>query len=121
MHRYSLKPQSPALVEPSSNPLKTSDSEPVTALSSELAFIVIEENPSANTNLKNEQDAGATSVSAEPSLIEVYWEEPIDQDPANPMNWPSSRKWMNIGVLSSITFLTCVPTFPIQATPFRYT
>ena len=37
---------------------------------------------------------------------EVWWEEPADQDPENPMNWPASRKWATIAVLSSITFVT---------------
>ena len=36
----------------------------------------------------------------------VWWDEPADQDPTNPMNWPDSRKWVTIAVLSSITFLT---------------
>ena len=38
----------------------------------------------------------------------VWWNEPADQDPENPMNWPSRRKWTTIGVLSGITFLTYV-------------
>jgi hypothetical protein len=53
---------------------------------------------------KNEEDV--TSVEAEGSFIQVGWEEPESQDPANPMNWPSGRKWLNIAVLSYITFLT---------------
>lgn len=36
----------------------------------------------------------------------VGWEEPSDQDPENPLNWPTRRKWSIIGVLSFITFLT---------------
>jgi hypothetical protein len=53
---------------------------------------------------KAEQDVA--SVEAETSCIEVSWDEPEHHDPANPLNWPSTRKWMNIGVLTSITFLT---------------
>ena len=34
----------------------------------------------------------------------VDWEGP--DDPQNPMNWPSRLKWGNVGVISSITFLT---------------
>lgn len=33
----------------------------------------------------------------------VWWDE---QDPENPQNWPDSRKWGIIGVLSMMTFLT---------------
>ena len=40
--------------------------------------------------------------------FDVWWDEPADQDPANPMNWPMSRKWATIAVLSAITFLTLV-------------
>ena len=29
-------------------------------------------------------------------------------DPRNPMNWPESRKWINVAVISSITFITLV-------------
>jgi hypothetical protein len=53
---------------------------------------------------KTEHDIA--SVEAETSYIEVSWDEPEGHDPANPLNWPSTRKWTNIGVLTSITFLT---------------
>ena len=52
--------------------------------------------------VKREEDG---TIDHDPDLI-VWWDEPADQDPANPMNWPSSRKWGTIAVLSSITFLT---------------
>ncbi|KAH8595870.1 major facilitator superfamily domain-containing protein [Bisporella sp. PMI_857] len=35
----------------------------------------------------------------------VWWDEPEDQDPANPMNWTSTKKWTNISVISVISFL----------------
>ncbi|KAH8658203.1 major facilitator superfamily domain-containing protein [Xylariales sp. PMI_506] len=35
----------------------------------------------------------------------VWWEEPEDRDPENPMNWSSARKWTNIIVISLISFL----------------
>lgn len=38
--------------------------------------------------------------------LDVYWDEPIDQDPANPMNWSSTRKWIIVATVSFITFLT---------------
>jgi hypothetical protein len=56
------------------------------------------------TNLED-----GTDIEVEPVSLEVYWNEPVEEDPANPMNWPSRKKWANIAVLSSITFLTFVP------------
>ncbi|KAH8585651.1 major facilitator superfamily domain-containing protein [Bisporella sp. PMI_857] len=41
---------------------------------------------------------------AEGSELEVWWND--DKDPANPQNWTARKKWSNIAVLSSITFLT---------------
>ena len=35
----------------------------------------------------------------------VWWDEPIDQDPENPMNWSLSKKWVNILTISTISFL----------------
>ncbi|KAL1980636.1 hypothetical protein VTN96DRAFT_3887 [Rasamsonia emersonii] len=40
------------------------------------------------------------------SEFEVWWDEPADQDPANPMNWSNVRKWTIIATVSFITFLT---------------
>ena len=34
----------------------------------------------------------------------VDWDGP--EDPQNPINWPASFKWVNIAVISSITFIT---------------
>jgi multidrug resistance protein len=36
----------------------------------------------------------------------VWWDEPVDQDPQNPMNWGAVRKWVTIAILVFITFLT---------------
>jgi hypothetical protein len=36
----------------------------------------------------------------------VWWDEPAEQDPANPMNWATRRRWTIIAILSFITFLT---------------
>jgi hypothetical protein len=107
---YNDAPIMSLLEAPSAAPIelkvKTEDVEPA---SSQLPFTATNQKPRSLTKTENEESAAdATSVSAEPSIIKVYWEEPVDQDPANPMNWPSARKWMNIGVLSSITFLTLV-------------
>jgi hypothetical protein len=36
----------------------------------------------------------------------VWWEEPADRDPANPLTWSAKKKWGNIAVLSGLTFVT---------------
>lgn len=55
-------------------------------------------------------DKGATAKTSatadETQRYIVSWEEPEDQDKANPMNWPSSKKWRIIALLSFTTFLT---------------
>jgi hypothetical protein len=43
--------------------------------------------------------------------FEVWWDEILGQEPKdtkNPINWAEKKKWSNIAVLSSITFLTSV-------------
>lgn len=40
----------------------------------------------------------------EPGIV-VWWDEPEDQDPENPMNWPSKMKWANILTIAVISFL----------------
>lgn len=35
----------------------------------------------------------------------VWWEEPEDEDPTNPMNWSSTKKWGNICTISMISFI----------------
>lgn len=47
-----------------------------------------------------------TKSSDETTNFKVGWNEPADQDPENPMNWTTRRKWSIIGILSFITFLT---------------
>ena len=37
----------------------------------------------------------------------VDWEGP--EDPQNPMNWAANMKWVNVAVISSITFITLGP------------
>lgn len=60
--------------------------------------------PSASLNSKRETDGGAAPAEPGSDLI-VWWDEPEDQDPENPMNWSSTRKWVNICVISIISFL----------------
>ncbi|KPM38567.1 putative transporter [Neonectria ditissima] len=47
-----------------------------------------------------------SNSSHETDNFKVTWEHPSDQDPENPMNWTTGRKWSIIGILSFITFLT---------------
>ncbi|KAL5358521.1 major facilitator superfamily domain-containing protein [Aspergillus floccosus] len=48
---------------------------------------------------KNGESAGT-------SEFDVYWDEPADQDPENPMNWSTARKWSTMGMVSFVTFLS---------------
>ena len=59
----------------------------------------LEQNAVSNT--EGEKVNGENS-----SEFDVWWNEPADQDPANPMNWTNKKKWSNIAVMSAITFLT---------------
>jgi hypothetical protein len=70
----------------------------------------LEKNPTYDDAVKNSADANGVTNDGEPSVsaYSVYWEEPVDQDPENPLNWPSRRKWGIIGVLSFLSFLTYV-------------
>ena len=36
--------------------------------------------------------------------IMVWWDEPVDEDTANPLNWSSTKKWTNI----------CTPQSPMR-------
>jgi len=37
--------------------------------------------------------------------IPVWWDEPETEDPANPLNWSSRTRWLNILTVSFISFL----------------
>ncbi|OBT55453.1 hypothetical protein VE04_04619 [Pseudogymnoascus sp. 24MN13] len=64
-----------------------------------------DENDGANTppssNSKNESD-GDVPAELDPGFI-VWWDGP--DDPENPMNWSSTWKWVNICVISVISFI----------------
>lgn len=60
--------------------------------------------PSALLPPKDET-AGETTHLEPGSEFVVWWNEPADQDPENPMNWSSRRKWFNIITISVISFL----------------
>ena len=47
------------------------------------------------------------SVEIIPNPNLIQWNEPENEDPSNPKNLSTSRKWMHVGILSSI-FLTYV-------------
>lgn len=65
----------------------------------------INANPlSAPLNPRHEINDGAASAEPGSELI-VWWDEPEDQNPENPMNWSSTKKWANILVISVISFL----------------
>jgi hypothetical protein len=57
------------------------------------------------TRNSNHESNPRTALTEPFSDLIVWWDEPEDQCPENPMNWSSSKKWMNILVISLISFL----------------
>lgn len=55
-----------------------------------------------------------TPVEDDPNIVD--WEKPIDQDPANPMNWSEIKKWVNIAIVSLLTLITFVTPLSIPST-----
>lgn len=51
-----------------------------------------------------EKEPEATTKQVDPNIVD--WNGP--NDPQNPINWSEKRKWGNVAVIASITFLTCV-------------
>ncbi|KAI1503170.1 major facilitator superfamily domain-containing protein [Biscogniauxia marginata] len=62
--------------------------------------------PEVSNEGKEDLEAGTPvrPVTAEAGQKYVDWDGP--NDPENPMNWPISRKWMNIGIVSLMTVVT---------------
>ncbi|KAK8251252.1 major facilitator superfamily domain-containing protein [Phyllosticta capitalensis] len=57
---------------------------------------------SSSLNLPERYEPAAEEpYAADPNVVD--WDGP--NDPANPMNWPKSRKWLMISVVSALTFL----------------
>lgn len=46
-----------------------------------------------------------SDTTADPGGLVVYWEQPESEDPENPLNWSSKRKWAMIGILSFLSLL----------------
>ncbi|KAF2669663.1 MFS general substrate transporter [Microthyrium microscopicum] len=67
----------------------------------------ISTNIRAGTRHSDEEKGSITpniSVGTDPN--EVWWDEPENMDPHNPMNWSSQKKWGQIAVLSYVTLIT---------------
>jgi hypothetical protein len=62
---------------------------------------------STSQEMSLEEEMPKENVAAEtPDPNIVDWDGP--DDPKNPMNWSSFRKWTTIGLVSTITFVTYV-------------
>lgn len=48
------------------------------------------------------------SQDASENVFSVWWDEPADQDPQNPMAWSSGRRWGIVATISFLSFLTWV-------------
>ncbi|KAF2761030.1 MFS general substrate transporter [Pseudovirgaria hyperparasitica] len=70
----------------------------------------IPEKSSVNEETQMQDVEKQSDISTEPTTALdpnlIGWDEPEDKDPANPQNWSSGKKWLNVGILSFITFLT---------------
>ncbi|KAL8393893.1 hypothetical protein RB599_006105 [Gaeumannomyces hyphopodioides] len=66
-----------------------------------------------------EKQAASTSAPSQDSPeILVWWDEPEGEDPANPLNWSSRKRWLNILTVSLISFLVpLVSTMLAPAVP----
>src|ERR1700761_461419 len=60
--------------------------------------------PDIEKDLEGKISRKSTTTEIDPN--EIWWDGP--DDPANPQNWPSSRKWSIVFVLSLITLITYV-------------
>lgn len=72
---------------------------------------MLEQTPEPSNMAKSESDLeGATAASSpeqDPDQsLSVWWDEPAEQDPENPLNWSTGRKWGIIATLSVFAFLT---------------
>jgi hypothetical protein len=67
-------------------------------------FSDLEKNPTYTDKETLEPSSNESATSNDENI--VWWDDPVDQDPENPMNWPASKKWGTIAVISSITFIT---------------
>ena len=54
----------------------------------------------------DEITTGKSKATGETDPNIVDWDGP--DDPQNPKNWPDSKKWLNVAVLSLLTIITCV-------------
>ncbi|TVY81423.1 Efflux pump radE [Lachnellula suecica] len=64
-------------------------------------------------NLSIQNDGGESKIGHDSHdlsspMIPVFWDEPTDQDPNNPLNWSFRRKWSIISVLALLSLLTPV-------------
>lgn len=53
-------------------------------------------------SLSSDDENEETPEESDPNI--VFWDSP--DDPQNPMNWPSTKKWGTVLIVSAITFLT---------------
>ncbi|QDS72867.1 hypothetical protein FKW77_007382 [Venturia effusa] len=70
---------------------------------------VYHDSPSKEAQTDSKEAETTTSSTNEieqddPNIVD--WEKPVDQDPANPLNWKDNKKWMNIAIVSLLTLIT---------------
>jgi hypothetical protein len=65
---------------------------------------VFEKDPEKQAHSASSATGEQDEKELDPNIVD--WEQPANEDPANPQNWSSFRKWLNIGVVSYICFIT---------------
>ncbi|KAJ5937996.1 hypothetical protein N7454_004338 [Penicillium verhagenii] len=58
---------------------------------------------------KGEEEKGKMEVTSE---FDVFWNEPVDQDPENPMNWSLARRWTIVVAFSPLASSMFAPAVP---------
>jgi len=60
--------------------------------------------PASSTATGGPDNTDDTVDASDPNT--VWWNEPADQDPQNPLNWTFKKKWTNLFVVSWLTLVT---------------
>ncbi|KAL0941548.1 major facilitator superfamily protein [Colletotrichum truncatum] len=65
--------------------------------------------PESGPQTTENRDDIPKETDQDPNIVD--WDGP--DDPQNPQNWPSKEKWLNIGVISTLTLVTRCPLSPL--------
>ncbi|KAL2756983.1 hypothetical protein ACRALDRAFT_1049216 [Sodiomyces alcalophilus JCM 7366] len=69
---------------------------------SRLQSVLEEGSASATTNVDSGAASTNSKIERDPNVVD--WDGP--DDPENPLNWPESRKWLGLSLISAMTLVT---------------